>query len=161
MVWKLYLSLDLKFSEGLDSFQHFSQQYLPTIVQVWICHTLWHKNSFCGWNLYGWMLKNSWKRELYYFPSMSSTIDQVCNVVLQQSHCLANVNFQVVALKFIPKVGRSEKELKNLQREIDIMRNLEHENIIKLLDSFATPKEVCCFCCIYQSFRKDKCISLG
>lgn len=50
---------------------------------------------------------------------------------------------QVVALKFIPKVGRSEKELKNLQREIDIMRNLEHENIIKLLDSFETPKEVC------------------
>ena len=50
-----------------------------------------------------------------------------------------------MALKFIPKVGRSEKELKNLQREIDIMRNLEHENIIKLLDSFATPKEVCCF----------------
>ena len=52
--------------------------------------------------------------------------------------------FQVVALKFIPKVGRSEKELKNLQREIDIMRNLEHENIIKLLDSFETPKEVKC-----------------
>jgi len=50
---------------------------------------------------------------------------------------------QVVALKFIPKIGRSEKELKNLQREIDIMRNLEHENIIKLLDSFETPKEVC------------------
>ena len=49
---------------------------------------------------------------------------------------------QVVALKFIPKIGRSEKELKNLQREIDIMRNLEHENIIKLLDSFETPKEV-------------------
>ena len=49
-----------------------------------------------------------------------------------------------MALKFIPKVGRSEKELKNLQREIDIMRNLEHENIIKLLDSFETPKEVCC-----------------
>lgn len=48
-----------------------------------------------------------------------------------------------MALKFIPKVGRSEKELKNLQREIDIMRNLEHENIIKLLDSFETPKEVC------------------
>lgn len=55
---------------------------------------------------------------------------------------LYEFNFQVVALKFIPKVGRSEKELKNLQREIDIMRNLEHENIIKLLDSFETPKEV-------------------
>ena len=50
-----------------------------------------------------------------------------------------------MALKFIPKVGRSEKELKNLQREIDIMRNLEHENIIKLLDSFETPKEVWCY----------------
>ena len=79
---------------------------------------------------------------------------QCCTPVIY----LANVNFQVVALKFIPKVGRSEKELKNLQREIDIMRNLEHENIIKLLDSFATPKEVSCFGCIYQSFRKDKCI---
>lgn len=92
------------------------------------------------------------QHELHYRSGM-----QCCTPVI---HCLANVNFQVVALKFIPKVGRSEKELKNLQREIDIMRNLEHENIIKLLDSFATPKEVCCFCCIYQSFRKDKCISL-
>ena len=57
-----------------------------------------------------------------------------------------------MALKFIPKVGRSEKELKNLQREIDIMRNLEHENIIKLLDSFETPKEV--------SHNFDTCIQV-
>ncbi len=49
---------------------------------------------------------------------------------------------QVVALKFIPKVGRSEKELKNLRREIDIMRGLHHENIIEMLDSFETDKEV-------------------
>ncbi|NWU09047.1 STK36 kinase, partial [Cephalopterus ornatus] len=49
---------------------------------------------------------------------------------------------QVVALKFIPKVGRSEKELKNLQREIDIMRGLHHPNIIQMLDSFETDKEV-------------------
>ncbi|NXM70166.1 STK36 kinase, partial [Serilophus lunatus] len=49
---------------------------------------------------------------------------------------------QVVALKFIPKVGRSEKELKNLQREIEIMRGLHHPNIIQLLDSFETDKEV-------------------
>ncbi|XP_048582093.1 serine/threonine-protein kinase 36 isoform X2 [Nematostella vectensis] len=48
-----------------------------------------------------------------------------------------------VALKFIPKTGRSEKELKCLQREIDIMRGLQHENIIRLLDSFETPQEVC------------------
>ncbi|KAM9548944.1 serine/threonine-protein kinase 36 isoform 5-T5 [Guaruba guarouba] len=49
---------------------------------------------------------------------------------------------QVVALKFIPKVGRSEKELKDLQREIEIMRGLHHPNIIQMLDSFETDKEV-------------------
>ncbi|NXO33247.1 STK36 kinase, partial [Locustella ochotensis] len=49
---------------------------------------------------------------------------------------------QVVALKFIPKVGRSEKELKNLQREIEIVRDLHHPNIIEMLDSFETAKEV-------------------
>lgn len=58
----------------------------------------------------------------------------------------------MVALKFIPKVGRSQKELKNLQREIEIMRGLHHPNIIQMLDSFETSKEVKgitpgrCFC---------------
>ena len=50
---------------------------------------------------------------------------------------------QVVALKFIPKKGRSSKDLINLQREIDIMRSLHHPNIISLLDSFETANEVC------------------
>lgn len=45
-------------------------------------------------------------------------------------------------MKFIPKVGRSQKELKNLQQEIDIMRGLHHPNIIQMLDSFETKKEV-------------------
>ncbi|KAL4608625.1 serine/threonine-protein kinase 36 isoform X1 [Arapaima gigas] len=49
---------------------------------------------------------------------------------------------QVVALKFIPKVGRSDKELRSLRREIDIMRGLRHPNIILLLDSFDTEQEV-------------------
>ncbi|XP_019378201.1 PREDICTED: serine/threonine-protein kinase 36 isoform X2 [Gavialis gangeticus] len=49
---------------------------------------------------------------------------------------------QVVALKFIPKLGRSEKELRNLQREIEIMRGLHHPNIVQMLDSFETDKEV-------------------
>ncbi|XP_035828028.1 serine/threonine-protein kinase 36 [Aplysia californica] len=49
---------------------------------------------------------------------------------------------QIVALKFIPKMGKSEKELKGLRREIDIMRGLKHTNIIELLDSFDTDKEV-------------------
>ncbi|KAH0621245.1 hypothetical protein JD844_022330 [Phrynosoma platyrhinos] len=49
---------------------------------------------------------------------------------------------QIVALKFIPKVGRSQKELKNLQREIEIMRGLHHPNIVQMLDSFETDKEL-------------------
>ncbi|XP_065054250.1 serine/threonine-protein kinase 36-like [Rhopilema esculentum] len=50
---------------------------------------------------------------------------------------------EVVAMKFIPKANRLEKELKSLQREIDIMRRLKHKNIVSLLDSFETAKEVC------------------
>nr|XP_061801869.1 serine/threonine-protein kinase 36-like [Nerophis lumbriciformis] len=49
---------------------------------------------------------------------------------------------QVVALKFIPKMGRSKKELQSLKKEIDIMSNLEHPNIVKLFDSFETETEV-------------------
>ncbi|XP_077449174.1 serine/threonine-protein kinase 36 [Stigmatopora argus] len=49
---------------------------------------------------------------------------------------------QVVALKFIPKTGRSKKELQSLKKEIDIMSNLQHPNIVKLFDSFETETEV-------------------
>ncbi|KAM9440657.1 serine/threonine-protein kinase 36 isoform 1-T3 [Clarias gariepinus] len=49
---------------------------------------------------------------------------------------------QVVALKFMPKLGRSEKELQSLKSEIEIMRGLKHPNIILLLDSFETQTEV-------------------
>lgn len=49
---------------------------------------------------------------------------------------------QVVALKFMPKVGRTEKELRNLKREIEIMRDLQHPNIVQLFDSFETDTEV-------------------
>uniref|UniRef100_UPI0037E85AE0 serine/threonine-protein kinase 36 n=1 Tax=Semicossyphus pulcher TaxID=241346 RepID=UPI0037E85AE0 len=49
---------------------------------------------------------------------------------------------QVVALKFMPKVGRSEKELRSLKREIEIMRDLQHPNIVQLYDSFETETEV-------------------
>ncbi|XP_065647778.1 serine/threonine-protein kinase 36 isoform X3 [Hydra vulgaris] len=50
---------------------------------------------------------------------------------------------QVVAMKFIPKNNRSQKELRNLQREIEIMQHLKHKHIVALLDSFETEKEVC------------------
>ena len=51
-------------------------------------------------------------------------------------------------MKFMPKRNRSEKELRNLQREIEIMQHLKHKNIVSLLDSFETEKEVRKFCCV-------------
>ena len=48
----------------------------------------------------------------------------------------------VVALKFIPKAGKAEKDLRNLRREIDIMSGLKHANIIELLDHYETDDEV-------------------
>jgi fused-like protein len=46
-------------------------------------------------------------------------------------------------MKFILKKGKNEKELQNLRQEIQILRKLNHENIILLLDSFETDKEFC------------------
>ncbi|XP_004563974.3 serine/threonine-protein kinase 36 isoform X1 [Maylandia zebra] len=48
----------------------------------------------------------------------------------------------VVALKFMPKLGRSENQLQSLKREIEIMRDLRHPNIVQLFDSFETETEV-------------------
>ena len=47
----------------------------------------------------------------------------------------------IVAMKFISKKGKSEKELKNLRAELEIMTKLNHENIILLLDAFETKSE--------------------
>lgn len=49
---------------------------------------------------------------------------------------------QAVALKFIPKTGRADKELKNLRKEIEIMSGLKHPNIIQLIDSYETTKDI-------------------
>ena len=48
----------------------------------------------------------------------------------------------IVALKFIPKAGKAEKDLRNLRREIEIMSGLKHINVIELLDHFETDDEV-------------------
>lgn len=45
---------------------------------------------------------------------------------------------QIVALKFISKRGKPEKEQINLRLELGILQGLDHENIICLLDSFET-----------------------
>ncbi len=50
---------------------------------------------------------------------------------------------QIVAMKFIVKHGKSEKDLKNLRQEINILQTLNHENIILLLDWFETKAEIC------------------
>ncbi len=50
---------------------------------------------------------------------------------------------QIVALKFIMKHGKSEKDVRNLRQEIEILRKLKHENIIQMLDAFETSKEFC------------------
>lgn len=48
----------------------------------------------------------------------------------------------VVALKYIMKLGKTAKELDALRQEIDILKTLRHENIIRMLDSFETRTEV-------------------
>ena len=49
---------------------------------------------------------------------------------------------EIVALKFIPKRGRTQKDLSLLQREIDIMSKLRHPNIILMQASFETVDQV-------------------
>ncbi|CAN0891054.1 Serine/threonine-protein kinase TIO [Linum grandiflorum] len=50
---------------------------------------------------------------------------------------------QTVAMKFIMKQGKSEKDVHNLRQEIEILRKLKHENVIEMLDSFESPQEFC------------------
>jgi len=50
---------------------------------------------------------------------------------------------QIVAMKFISKKNKSEKDLANFRQEIQIMKKLRHENIILLLDYFETPQQFC------------------
>ena len=49
---------------------------------------------------------------------------------------------QIVALKFISKSGKSAADLAALRQEIAILRRLDHENIVLLLDFFETPRDV-------------------
>ncbi len=50
--------------------------------------------------------------------------------------------FKDVALKFISKLSKTEKDLYFLRREIDILRKMKHENIVEMIDSFETNNEV-------------------
>ncbi len=50
---------------------------------------------------------------------------------------------QITAMKFIMKHGKSEKDIKNLRQEIEILRQLRHEHIIQMLDAFETKTDFC------------------
>jgi serine/threonine protein kinase len=50
---------------------------------------------------------------------------------------------ETVAMKFIPKHGKTEKDLKSLRQEIGILSNLAHPNIIKMIEYFETKTEFC------------------
>lgn len=50
---------------------------------------------------------------------------------------------QIVALKFILKHGKSERDLQSLRQEIDILRDLRHEGVVQMLDAFETGSEFC------------------
>lgn len=63
---------------------------------------------------------------------------------------------QIVALKFIPKLGKSGHELQTLQREITIMQALRHDNIVALYDWLETDSEVMVAVCFHQ-VRKRCC----
>mmetsp|Transcript_41800 Transcript_41800/g.97956 ORF Transcript_41800/g.97956 Transcript_41800/m.97956 type:complete len:1409 (+) Transcript_41800:131-4357(+) len=68
---------------------------------------------------------------------------------------------QVVALKFISKRGKLEKEIQNLRLEIGILQGLEHPNIIRLLDSCETANEFVvvtefAYGELYEIFQDDK-----
>lgn len=50
---------------------------------------------------------------------------------------------QITAMKFIVKHGKSAKDIRSLRQEIEILRDLKHENIIQMLDTFETATEFC------------------
>jgi len=49
---------------------------------------------------------------------------------------------EVVAVKIIKKKRLTTKELKSIEREIDIMIKLKHRNVVTLLDVFDSPKQI-------------------
>lgn len=49
---------------------------------------------------------------------------------------------EIVALKLIPKVGHSDKDIKSLRCECKIQKELQHPNIVKMIDAFETDNEV-------------------
>eukprot|EP00775_Hariotina_reticulata_P001705 gene1705-2051_t len=64
---------------------------------------------------------------------------------------------QITAMKFIVKQGKSEKDIRNLRQEIEILRQLRHENIIQMLDAFETKTEFCVGE-LFEILEDDQCL---
>lgn len=70
---------------------------------------------------------------------------------------------QTVAMKFILKHGKTDKDIHNLRQEIEILRKLKHENIIEMIDAFETPQEFCVVTEfaqgeLFEVLEDDKCL---
>lgn len=67
----------------------------------------------------------------------------------------------IVAMKSISKKGKTEKELRNLRSEIEILTKLNHNHIISVFDSFETETEFtlvmeCAHGELYEVLQDDK-----
>ena len=70
---------------------------------------------------------------------------------------------QIVAMKFIAKHGKTDKDIKSLRQEIEILRGLRHDNIIVMVDSFETKAEFCVVTEfaqgeLFEILEDDKCL---
>ena len=71
-----------------------------------------------------------------------------------------------MALKVIPKVGKSTEEMAALQREITIMAELDHPNVVAMFEWFETEAEVCVVTefaegDLFQVLEDDRCLEVG
>jgi fused-like protein len=72
--------------------------------------------------------------------------DSLCDIghgsfgrVVKARHRLTN---ELVALKIIPKHGKSSADIQALRNECDIQRKLNHPNIVRMLNAFETREEM-------------------
>lgn len=93
------------------------------------------------------LMENTKKRRIHILKSIMGLDDYV---ILEQTGrgSYGRVNKArhratgtIVAMKFIDKKQRKEKEVAGIRREIEILTSLQHENIICMYDSFETENE--------------------
>eukprot|EP01068_Selenidium_serpulae_P003897 Selendium_serpulae@DN3332_c0_g1_i5.p1 len=71
----------------------------------------------------------------------------------------------LLALKFISKLGKNERDVANLRGEIAILRGLDHDNINRMIDSVEFTSAFCVvleFCRgeVYRCFAEDSTLGV-